>query len=323
MNDSLISVIVPIYNVDRCLRKCIDSIINQTYTNLEIILVDDGSTDMSSIICDEYQKLDCRVLVIHKKNEGLSDARNTGLNIARGSLIGFVDGDDYLESTMYEELKKNMDIYNSDIAICDYFKIKNGKKIYDNKYNNHEYSFCGKKKYSNIFYSYNCISTVAWNKLYKKSLFDDIRYPSDKINEDSYIICDLFDKADKISYIIKPLYNYVYRKDSISNIFSTSHFDKIDAYNKKISFYHQKEYYDIELKEKNNKMSDLIKLLVKSKKYKIKNSQTKKKYYNELVEINKEVKWKEANKINKFYKICRRPSISILAFGLKIKDLIS
>ena len=107
MRDS-ISIIVPVYNVEKYLEKCIDSILNQSYQNLEIILIDDGSTDNSGSICDEYKKKDQRVQVIHQKNQGQSSARNAGLNIAKGSYIGFVDSDDWIEQNMYEKLYKNI-----------------------------------------------------------------------------------------------------------------------------------------------------------------------------------------------------------------------
>ena len=113
-----ISVIVPIYNVEQYLRKCIDSIINQTYKNLEIILVDDGSWDNSPRICDEYAKRDNRIKVIHKKNGGLADARNTGLKMITGNYISFIDSDDYIEKTMYEKMIKVILKYNADIIEC-------------------------------------------------------------------------------------------------------------------------------------------------------------------------------------------------------------
>ena len=121
-----ISVIVPVYNVERYLKRCIESIINQTYKDLEIILVDDGSTDSSGNICDEYKKIDKRISVIHKKNGGLSDARNEGLKVVTGTYIAFVDSDDFLDLDMYEYMQKNIEKENADIVIC-------GTKIdYDN-----------------------------------------------------------------------------------------------------------------------------------------------------------------------------------------------
>ncbi len=175
MENELISVIVPIYNVDNYLEKCIDSIINQSYKNLEIILIDDGSTDDCGIICDKYKKNDERIIVIHKKNEGLSSARNKGLDIAKGNLISFIDGDDYIEHNMLATLKKNMEKYESDISICCCNHIKNNKKY--NRFCNtsiKEFVSEGKCKYLNMYNEYSPLSNCVWNKLYKKEIFNYI-----------------------------------------------------------------------------------------------------------------------------------------------------
>lgn len=323
MNQELISVIVPVYNVENYLNKCIDSIINQTYSNLEIILIDDGSTDNSGIICDNYKKIDKRIIVVHKNNGGLSSARNIGLDISRGELISFVDSDDYLEQNMLESLKNNMDKYNSNISICDFYYIKNDiKRKSDVVFNKTEFVSSGKDKYKNIQNEYGSIASYAWNKLFKKEIFDDIRYPDGKIYEDSYILCETLDKAKIISYISKPLYNYVYRENSIVNSFGINQFDKIDSYNVRIDFFNKKMYYDLALEEKNRKMNSLIINLSKMKKFRIKDKEIYKKYYKELVTINKEVKWKDSTKYNKFYKVFRRPTISIFACMLNLRDLV-
>ena len=300
--EELISVIVPIYNVYDYLEKCINSIIHQTYSNLEIILIDDGSDDGCSLICDEYKKLDNRIKVIHKKNEGLSSARNTGLDIATGSLINFVDSDDYLELNMLEELKNNMDKYHSDISICDFYYIKNNRRR-EHNYLDREFIVDGKNKFVYLENEYGLLTIYAWNKLYKRELFNSIRYPKGKIYEDSYIICDLLDKAKAVSYLIKPLYNYVYRKNSIVNTFSLNHFDKITSSNRKITFYNKKEYYDLEKKELNKKHNIITYNLAKMKTYGIDNKDTWNHYYNELVATSNSIKWKDSNKYTKRFKV--------------------
>ncbi len=132
MKQALISIVIPVYKVEPYLSKCIDSILAQTYTNLEIILVDDGSPDNCPKICDEYAKLDNRIIVIHKENGGLSDARNAGIRIVTGEYIGFVDSDDYIDAKMYEILAQKITKYEADISICSYIKIfeKSEKKLY-------------------------------------------------------------------------------------------------------------------------------------------------------------------------------------------------
>ena len=118
-----ISIIVPVYNVEKYLEKCIKSILNQTFTDFELILVNDGSTDKSGVICDNYKNIDDRIIVIHKKNEGLSSARNSGLDIAKGRYIGFVDSDDYINNDMYHKLYEALIKNNSDISICKFVKV--------------------------------------------------------------------------------------------------------------------------------------------------------------------------------------------------------
>lgn len=129
MEDKLISIIIPVYNVERYLRECIDSIIAQTYKNLEIILVDDGSSDKSGEICDEYSKKDSRIKVIYKKNGGLSDARNVALDIAKGDYIGFIDSDDYIEKDMFQILYNLAEEYNAEISSISFYKMLENKVI--------------------------------------------------------------------------------------------------------------------------------------------------------------------------------------------------
>ncbi len=318
----MISVIVPIYNVYNYLEKCLNSIINQTYKNLEIILIDDGSTDGCGKMCDNYKELDNRIVVVHQKNCGLSNARNKGIEIAKGNLISFVDGDDYLELNMFDELKKNMDKYNSDISIGHYYYLKNDKRIIREKIKKLSFVSTGYNKFCNIQNEYENLTVFSWGKIYKREIFNNIRYPEGRIYEDSYIICNVLKEANRVSYLIKPLYNYCYRSDSIVNTFDINHFDKIDANNKKIVFFLKNDYLDLALKEKNKKMNNIIINLSKMKSYRIKNKKVFNKYYKELLDTNKEVKWKDASKKVKLFKIFRRPYISVLAIMYRVKDLI-
>ena len=299
----LISVIVPVYNVEDYLGKCIDSIINQTYYNLEIILIDDGSTDKSGIICDNYKKIDKRIKVVHQENAGLSNARNTGLDLANGSLISFVDSDDYLELSMLEELKHTMDITKSDISVCDFNRIIDGDKKNKNKQTNEIIILKNKDKYIYLQNEYNSIYPNAWNKLYKKELFDNIRYPDGKLFEDTYIICDLLSKAKVVSYLSKPLYNYVYRKESIMNNYSYNHLDQVIAHDKKILFYNKHRYYDLANQAKNKKMYIIIEKIVKMYYKGFEDKRIINELFNELQYTNNTIKWNEASKIVKRYKL--------------------
>ena len=210
-----ISVIVPVYNVEKYLEKCIWSIINQTYSNLEIILIDDGSTDNSGKICDEFLEHDNRIKVVHKKNGGLSSARNAGLDIATGEYIGFVDSDDWIDVNMYDNLFKVAKQENSDIIECNFQKVYDGKeeevKIYNsfviNSFNNIE----ALKQHLNGKYFYRCV----WNKLYRRILFKDIRFPEGKVAEDLFTTHQVFYKAKIVSHVNFVGYYYYMRCDGI------------------------------------------------------------------------------------------------------------
>lgn len=215
MKKDLISIVVPIYNVDKYLNKCIDSIINQTYKNIEIILVDDGSTDSSGKICDEYLKIDSRICVIHKKNGGLSDARNYGIEKAQGIYIGFIDSDDFINENMFELLYNNIIENNADISICGrYINYEDGREIIQHK---NLIKFAMDKKEGLIkLNSFSYFDMSACDKLYKRELFDNIRFPFGKKCEDYYTMYKLFDKSDTIFYDSTPMYHYYQREGSIS-----------------------------------------------------------------------------------------------------------
>ena len=212
---ALISIIIPVYKVEKYLEKCIQSVINQTYENLQIILVDDGSPDNCGKICDEYAKKDHRIEVIHKSNGGLSDARNKGLEIAKGEYIGFVDSDDYIESDMYEVLYNLLKQYNVDVSICNFYTVSQGKIAIKNADN-------GIKEYNRIeilkeILLDNDIQSYAWNKLYKRELFGEIKYPVGKKYEDIGTTFYLLEKCNKVVVTGKPEYYYINRQGSIVN----------------------------------------------------------------------------------------------------------
>lgn len=210
-----ITVIVPIYNVEQYLSQCLDSILRQTYKNLEIILVDDGSLDHCSEMCDIYQKKDNRIKVIHKKNGGLSDARNTALDIATGDYVTFVDSDDFIlpnyVETLYTALKSN----EADIAqvkFTYYFDDNDPEKYGSEKGYCRVYS-CKEAIYSQLINGE--ITASACAKLYKIALFESVRFPVGEIYEDLAVFCDLFLQASRVAYVNLVLYRYRVRKGSI------------------------------------------------------------------------------------------------------------
>lgn len=207
-----ISVIVPVYNVEEYIERCVDSIINQTYKNLEIILIDDGSTDKSGNICDAYLAKDSRIKVVHKKNGGLSSARNAGLDIAMGDYIGFVDSDDYIELTMYEKLSEHVD--ESDIVCCGvYYAFLHKKSIFSCP--NTIEKISAKDMFLKVFKGKECTVAVC-NKLFSKDIFSDKRFKEGIIHEDVEIIFDLIIKSGSVFLVDIPLYNYFHRDNSIT-----------------------------------------------------------------------------------------------------------
>lgn len=202
----LISIIIPVYNVKDFVGKCLDSIARQKYENLDIVMVDDGSTDGSGKIGDEFAALDKRMRVFHKKNGGLSDARNFGIKKAKGEIIAFVDSDDLVSedfvSAMYEGMTKS----NADIVICGYNLVKPKKEV-----------MSGEEATVKLLTQQENMDIVAWNKLYKKSLFvdNDIWFPKGKKHEDTLTTYKVLSKAGRVAYLDEALYCYVERGDSI------------------------------------------------------------------------------------------------------------
>ncbi|MDE5907443.1 MAG: glycosyltransferase [Lachnospiraceae bacterium] len=212
--EALISIIIPVYNVESYLDRCIESVLKQTYSNIEIILVDDGSTDRCGEICDTYEKRDERIRVVHKENGGLSSARNSGLEIACGEYIGFVDSDDYIAEDMYQTMLKYMQD-DVDITCCGRVCLSPLKK---------QKSYClgSAEKFSQenaleelILLRKICSS--ACTKLFRSALFSDISFPVGRVSEDILTVYNLFKKSRNVFHIGEAKYFNCYRKDSISN----------------------------------------------------------------------------------------------------------
>lgn len=238
---NLISIIIPIYNVEMYLRRCIDSVLNQTYRNLEVILVDDGSPDKCGEICDEYAEKDKRIRVIHKENGGLSDARNAGLDIATGEYVAFVDSDDYIDKDMYVKLYEAIQEADADMSICNFRYVdENGTcKFSNNDLPIKDETLSGIHILLNNMFDEKCwYWVVAWNKLYKRELFENIKYPFGRVHEDEFVIHKLFLKCNKVACVSKMLYNYVQREDSIMNQRNDKNrLDYIDAMLDRLDFY--------------------------------------------------------------------------------------
>ena len=214
-NEPLISIIIPIHNTALYLIRCLESIINQTLKPIEIICVNDGSTDSSLEILASYQKIDSRIKIITQEYKGVSEARNIGINNAIGTYIGFVDSDDYISPEMFEKLYNAIKKNNTDIVVCNYFK-KEKEEIKPNSKKN-SYLIDNESQYLEELLLDENIQNYLWTRLYKKELFKDIKFPKDKVFEDIFISTDLIGRIDSAYYLEEPLYCYCIREDSITN----------------------------------------------------------------------------------------------------------
>jgi len=246
METPLISVLVPVYNVEQYLEECLESIINQKYRKLEIILVDDGSTDKSGEICDEYAKKDSRIKVIHQKNQGVAAARNVSIAKATGDYIGFVDSDDFIVPDMYKNMISLAEKYHADIVMCNAkYTDQYGQNIpnYGSAKSIAERTLTGKQYVTELCTTYNSIYVVPWNKIYRKCLFEDIQYPVGKTIDDEAVIHRIAHKCDKIVFTSKIYYFYRQQPTSImNNTVSVKRFDSIYADLDRIDLLEKNDY---------------------------------------------------------------------------------
>lgn len=218
----MVSIIVPVYNVSSYLNRCLNSLLEQTFKEIQVILIDDGSTDDSGKICDSFAKKDSRFRVIHQQNSGLSAARNSGLSLATGEYVIFVDGDDYVEKEYVEKLNLKAADTDSDIVICNYrFVNEAGMEITNDNYSKYsrQDSFDGTEALR-LFEdkSFRTFFDVVWNKMYKRTLFEGISFPEGvSVIEDISVQPLLFHRAKRVSVTEDILYNYVYREGSLSH----------------------------------------------------------------------------------------------------------
>ncbi len=241
--EPLISVIIPIYKVEEYLNECVESVINQTYKNLEIILVDDGSPDNCPQICDDWAKRDNRIKVIHKQNGGLSSARNAGLDICTGDYIGFIDSDDWVDVKFYETLYNNLIKNHADISrigVCKVFK--------DHKLESQlpETIFTGEQALHDFLYFKNGLAGGTWDKLFPKKLFTELRFPLGLNEEDRYTHAVLYSKIDRLHFDPRPMYFYRVRENSIctSSDFNEHTFDRIKVTEKVCNYLEDIGYSD-------------------------------------------------------------------------------
>lgn len=239
----LISVIIPVYKVEKYLDKCVQSVVDQTYRNLEIILVDDGSPDRCGEMCDAWAQKDSRIKVIHKTNGGISDARNAGLDISTGEYIAFVDSDDYIHPNMLKNLFNLTQVYQADMVMCGYEVVSESGELISPVLPTLA-NECILDKNEAFRLTDHGEFVIAWNKLYKKCLFLTVRFPYGKIAEDAFIMHELIYNASRICACSQPLYSYVQTPHSImrsSN--SIRNLDRVEARYERIRFLEKKRLH--------------------------------------------------------------------------------
>ena len=230
MEKALISIIVPVYNIENYLDKCIKSLVNQTYENLEILLIDDGSTDCSGQKCDEWAQKDSRIQVIHKPNGGVSAARNRGLKEAKGEYIGFVDGDDYIDKHMYEQMYQCLCETKAEACFCNIYYAKDDEVLSESELNFEKVNL--KKIVMQTMFEKNNQNFPVWNKLMKKECIETIQFDETiKIYEDGLFNLECLDKIEKIAFVKEHFYYYVVsRKNSALHEFNIEkHVTVLDA----------------------------------------------------------------------------------------------
>lgn len=234
----LVSVLLPVYNTENYLKKCIESVLNQNYENIELIIIDDGSTDNSGKICDFYEIKDKRVRVLHKSNEGKSAALNIAIGMANGEYITFIDSDDWVDKNIYSELINALIKYDADIVNCGFYHE------YKNKSN--EFKSSSLKIYDGNTLIENCykdgyVNYAIWSKLYKKEIFNSILFPSNCQYEDAYIYFLVLEKIKKCIVLPKALYHYRQRKGSITyNYFNEKQLELINVHKKNKKYIEEK-----------------------------------------------------------------------------------
>lgn len=238
---SEISIVIPVYNVERYLNKCISSILDQSFTDFELILVDDGSKDNSGRICDEYKEKDSRIKVIHQENAGLSAARNMGIELSEGKYLTFIDSDDFIHPNMIEALYNNILENKADISICDYHLVYEDKDVIKEFGVNNITLYTNIEAVKEIVEKSKASMIVACSKLYRRRLFLNIRYPTHKYHEDEFVTYKLLYESTKIVATDAKLYYYLQRPNSITgSTYSLKRLEKLEALEEAIKFFESK-----------------------------------------------------------------------------------
>ncbi|SDN22516.1 glycosyltransferase family 2 protein [Alkalicoccus daliensis] len=259
----LISVIIPVYNGAEYIETCFQSIISQSYQNLEIIIINDGSEDNSSEICDYYASKDQRIKVIHQENKGLSAVRNRGVRESKGDYIGFVDSDDYIHSDMYKILLNNLLLTNAGVSMCNF------KKVYQRNFTNNKNNelpdseklnvISKQEAFEHLFADTNVNLVVPWNKLYKKEIIRKVQYPEGKVHDDEFTVHHIIQATNKIVITEQNLYYYYHHPSSFMNeSYNLKRLDAVTALRERFEFFMNNKYIQFQSRALNMYMHHLI-----------------------------------------------------------------
>ncbi len=253
-----LSVIVPIYKVEKYLKRCIDSILIQDYTDFELFLVNDGSPDRCGEICKEYALKDNRIIIINKENGGLSSARNAAIDIMKGKYVTFIDSDDFIHPSMFSSMMKILENTNADISVCSFLRTSEDYCSPPNINNSYE-ELSNVESIKKMYYSGGIAFITAWGKIYKSGLFENVRYPHGKYHEDEFTTYKLLYNAKKIIFTTDQLYFYYINPESIiQSSFSGKKLDALDAIKERISYFEQKNEEELAFLTKNALISSIM-----------------------------------------------------------------
>lgn len=236
MNTPVISIIIPAFNTAKYLDKCVGSVCGQTFRDIEIIIINDGSTDDTPVICNKWAEKDERIKVFHTPNNGVAEARNIGLKNAQGQFIGFVDADDWIEADMFEVLYNSIQKHHSDISICGaYVQTMSGNTHRISLHAKQEKIWGQKEALKRLLMDHS-IKNYLWDKLYRKELFCGITFPTGQLFEDQSVLYKLFEKASLVSHTGKSLYHYIQHEGSVLGTYNPK--TEMDYYHSQLAFYH-------------------------------------------------------------------------------------
>jgi putative glycosyltransferase len=287
----MISIIVPVYNIEQYIEECVESVLAQDYQDYELILVDDGSIDTSGTICDRLQAKDRRIYVLHKVNGGLSSARNAGLDISNGEYVFFLDGDDRIPSDCLSNMLMAIEKSNSDLCVGDYIRFDTKDVDAHTNIDWNGIRLLEGRQIPDIYLNYGGYFVVAWNKLYRKKIFDNLCYNEGKVHEDEFLAHKIWKKCARICCIDNIVYHYRYTQNSIMNSKLTiKRLDSIEAYCDRIKSFRKDghdlaaqnveyllwqdvrlKYFRVDSQENKKRMFELRKLIRKNWKYLMKN----------------------------------------------------